>query len=188
MAIKVITAPTAEPISIEEAKSHLRVVGTDDDAYITALIVGARCRAEHLTGRALMPQTLELALDGFGDVIDLPRPPLVSVTSVKYLDESGVLQTMVEVDYLLDSHSEPARLKPAYGATWPATRRQMNAVLIRYQAVYENAEAVPQEVKDWMLIRIATAYEVRESVIVGASVAEVPYVDRLLDAARIWSI
>jgi uncharacterized phiE125 gp8 family phage protein len=186
MSLKLITAPVAEPITLAEAKAHLRVDGLDDDAYITALIVSAREGAEHITGRALMPQTLELALDSFAERIKLPKPPFVAIVSVKYLDESGILQTIAAEDYLLDEHSEPAALMPAYDTCWPTTRCQANAVLIRYQAGYADAASVPQMIKNWMLLRIGMLYERRESVIAGASIAEVPYVDRLLDPYRIW--
>ncbi len=184
MSIKVITSPATEPVTIDEAKLHLRVDGTDENALITSLIKAARQGAEHLTGRALMSQTLELALDCFPGVIKLPRPPFVSVTSVKYVDLAGDEQTLA--DYQLDGYSEPARLAPAYGQAWPSTRCQPNAVLIRYQAGYANAAAVPDEIKSWVLLRIGMLYANRESVATGVSVSTVPYVDRLLDAYRTY--
>lgn len=188
MSLKLITAPASEPITLAEAKLHLRVDGTDEDALITALIVAARQSAEHITGRSLMPQTWELALDEFDSAIYLPKPPLVSVTSVKYLDEDGVLQTLDPSAYLLDDYSEPAKLMPAYDTCWPSTRCQANAVTIRYQAGYADAESVPQEIKSWMLLKIGMLYANRESVAVGVSVAEVPQVDRLLDSCRVWGM
>lgn len=186
MALKLITAPVAEPLTVAEAKAHLRVSASDDDAYIEALIVAARQGAEHLTGRALMPQTLELALDEFESEIQLPRPPLASVTSISYVDSNGATQTTT--DYILDDHGLEARLTPLYGESWPDTRQQANAVLIRYVAGYADAASVPQQIKAWMLLRIGMLYEHRESVVAGASIAELPHVDRLLDAHRTWRI
>jgi len=92
MNYKVITAVTAEPVSLADAKLHLRLddIGGSHphDALVTSLISSAREFAEHYTGRALAQQTLEVALDSFpnGDTIDLPRPPVASVTSIKYDD------------------------------------------------------------------------------------------------------
>lgn len=197
MPIKVITAPTEEPVTPGEAKLHLRVDGTDDDALITALIVAAREAAEHITGRALMPQTLELALDAFYEFnrdhpgrhayrVILPRPPVASITSVKYVDTTGTLQTLDPSAYVLDDYSEPARLVPAYGTCWPATRCQENAVLIQYEAGYADAASVPQQIKSWMLLRIGMLYENREGIVAGVPLAEMPGVDRLLDACRVW--
>lgn len=190
MSLKLILGPASEPITIAEAKVHLRVESdfTDDDTLITALIVAARQGAEHMTGRALIPQTLELALDEFEEEISLLRPPLASVSSVKYVDADGVLQTLSTSDYILDDHSAPARVVPAYGTSWPSTRCQPNAVLIRYVAGYANAAAVPQEIKQWMLLRIGVMYENREEVNIGNIVTEMPFVDCLLDAYKVWSL
>jgi uncharacterized phiE125 gp8 family phage protein len=200
MSLKLITPPTAEPLELADAKLHLRADMDDDteDGYITSLIVAAREAAEHMTGRALITQTWELALDRFyehrrefhrysGDAyrIALPKPPLISVASVKYIDPNGIQQTMPEADYQVDIYSEPGRLVPAYNAFWPATRCQPNAVIIRYTVGYANAAAVPQQIKNWMLLRIGMLYENRESVSPGQPIQEMPQADRLLDAYRI---
>jgi uncharacterized phiE125 gp8 family phage protein len=193
MPIKTITAPTSEPVTLLEAKMHCRVIADPqdaaahpEDAYLTALIVAARQAAEQMTGRALMTQTLEIALDEFPDEILLPRSPVASVTSVKYLDLSGVLQTLSSDDYVFDDYSTPPRIYADYHICWPAVRDQRNSVLVRYVAGYASAALVPQEIKSWMLLRIGMLYENRESVIAGVSIAEVPHVDRLLDAYRVW--
>lgn len=186
MAQKLITGPASEPITTAEAKAHLRVYVSDDDTYIATLVVAARQLAEQITQRALLPQTWELALDEFPYVLTLKRTPLISITSVKYVDDAGALTTMDTADYQLDDHSEPARIMPAWGLCWPSTRCQMNAVFVRYQAGYTNAAAVPQAIKNWMLLRVGTAYENRESVAAGVTLAELPHLDALLDPYRIW--
>lgn len=193
MALKLITAPTSEPITRLEAKYHCRLITdvTDasvnpDDAYIDSLIVAARMGAEQITGRSLMPQTWELALDEFEDEILLPRAPVVSITTVRYLDESGVLQTLAANQYQLDDYSTPPALVPAYDVVYPATRDQRNAVLIKYLAGYATAALVPQEIKSWMLLCIGTLYENRETVIAGQPLHAMPYADRLLDSSKVW--
>jgi len=201
MALKLITAPTSEPLTLEEAKAHLRVDHDDEDTLIYALIVAARQGAEHITERALMTQTWELALDWFpcvpyrrvewkhdrllADAINIPKPPLVSIVSVKYIDTEGVQQTLDSSAYLLDSHREPARILSVYATDWPDTREQANAVLIRFTCGYADAASVPQEIKQWMLLQIGMMYENRESVAAG-TISEIPYVDRLLDPYRFW--
>lgn len=193
MALKLITPPTAEPVSLQEAKLHLRLIADPadtsvhpDDDLIRSLIVAARQGAEHLTGRALMPQTWELALDSFEDEIRPPNPPLVSVTSVKYTDTAGAEQTLDPSAYKVDDYSEPARLVPAYGTTWPAMRSEPNAVRVRYTAGYQDAAAVPAQVRSWILLRVGTLYEHREDVAAGITVGETPFVGGLLDPYRIW--
>ena len=188
MALKLIEVSGDEPVSLSEAKLHLRIEVPDEDALISALIVAARQGAEHMTGRSIVQATWELALDEFKDEIELPNPPLISITSVKYIDTDGVLQTMATADYLKDDHSEPARIMPAYGETWPSTRDQVNAVLVRYAAGYASAAAVPQQIKNWMLLRIGMLYENRESVAAGVTLSELPHIDRMLDRYRIWSL
>lgn len=206
MAIKIITGPAAEPITLDEAKLQCRVEPdvTVEDALIEAMIVAAREGAEALTGRALMPQTLEYALDEFPSLnyrtsynraermnrlkIALPRPPLASIISFKYIDQDGVEQTIAPGDYQLDNYAEPARLLPAVDGCWPATRCQINAVIIRYTAGYADADAVPQQIKNWMLLRVAMMYENREEFLVGASIQAMPFVDGLLDPYKIWNL
>lgn len=196
MSIKVITGPIAEPITLAEAKLHCRVFVSDEDALITSLIVAARQAVEGKTRRVLMQQTLERALDCFREPgaarkphrLVIPCPPLASITSIKYLNTAGELTTLDPAEYVLDDHSEPARVTPANGTCWPETYAQANAVLIRYTAGYASAAAVPQQIKSWMLMRIGMLYENRESVAAGISLAEVPFVDSLLDPYRVWSV
>ena len=188
MALKLITAPTEEPLTLAEAKLHLRVDGTDEDSLITALIVAAREAAEHETGRAFVTQTLELVLDEFPEAFVLRRPPVASVTSVKYLDPAtGAELTLDPADTLLDNISEPAYLVPAYGKSWPTARATANAVRVRYVAGYGAAAAVPVAIKQWMKLAIGTMYENRSSVVAGQFA---PLPDRfwsaLLDPYRIY--
>jgi uncharacterized phiE125 gp8 family phage protein len=188
MSTKLITAPTSEPVSLVEAKLHLRVTVTDDDALITALIIAAREMAEHETQRSLITQTWEKSLDMFPDAIELP--PVASITSVKYLDLDGVEQTLSTVSYTLDNASDSASswLTPAYGYSWPDTYLDVNAVKVRYIAGWANAAAVPQGIKQWMLLQVGNWYENRESVNIGNITSKLNYVNFLLDRYRIWKL
>lgn len=166
MALRLYTAPATEPLTASEAKAHLRVEHSTDDTLITALIVAARQHAEDFTGRALITQTWELYLDAFpdcdDDVLYVPLPRLVSVTSISYVDTDGVTQTWNSTNYLVDAKSEPARITPAYGVSWPTTRGQVNAVTMRFVAGYGAAVDVPQTIKQAMLLIIGHLYEHRE--------------------------
>ena len=186
MSVRVITAPTTEPVTLTEAKLHLRVDHSTDDNLITALITAAREHVEHVTERSLITQTLELVVDAFPAAeIRLPRPKLISITSVKYDDADGVEQTMDAADYTTDTYSEPGWLFPVYGTDWPSTLDAPNAVRVRYVAGYGSASAVPSGIKAWMLVRIGALYKNREELVDGRNVAP-SYVDRLLDAYRVY--
>ena len=188
MSLRLITAPSVEPVSLVEAKKHLRVSASDEDALITALIVTAREAVEHELGRALVSQTLEKTLDMFPFAIELPNPPVASITSIKYLDENGIEQTLSSSSYTLDnaSDSRPAWLTPAYGYAWPSTYAEINAVKVRYVAGWANAAAVPQAIKQWMLLNIGHWFENREAS--GDKREPMPFISGLLDRYRIWSL
>lgn len=188
MALIRIAAPASEPLALADAKAHCRVDHTDDDALITALIVAAREQAEHETGRALVTQTWELVHDTFPEAFVLRKAPIASVTSVKYLDPAtGVEQTLDPADTLLDNASEPGYLVPAYGKAWPTARAVPNAVRCRYVCGYGNAAAVPQAIKQWMLLAIGTLYAQRETFASG-TVANLPdrFWGSLLDPYRLY--
>lgn len=186
MAYKVITAVSTEPVTLAEAKLHLRIDVMDDDTLITALITAAREFAEHYTGRALAPQTLEMALDEFtGDCIDLDMPPVASITSVKYTDAAGVEQTVSSADYSLSAYGNSRRIDLGYGKTWPSTQEIPDAVRIRYVTGYTTA---PKAVKSALLLLIGHLYENRQSVSTLNS-NEVPMGARaLLDTVKIWGV
>lgn len=187
MSLVLITAPAEEPVTLSEAKLHLRVDHSADDTLITALIVAAREQAEHKTGRVLVTQTWEQVLDAFpADEMRLDVPPVQSITSVKYLDEAGDEQTLDGAAYSLDAAKLPGWLFPA--SEWPATYDGANAVRVRMVCGYGAASAVPATIKAWMLLHVGAGYRQREAFAQGAAPAELPnrYVDALLDSARVY--
>lgn len=169
-ALSLVTGPTTEPVTVGEAKSHLRVDTTDDDAYILGLIKAAREKLEHDMRRAFVRQTWDLFLDCFPDVITMPLPPLLSVTSVKYLDTAGVEQTLATSEYVVDINSQPGRIVTAFGKSWPSTRDTINAVTVRFPAGYglavdtaeQSAQKVPEGIRHAIKFLVAHWHENRE--------------------------
>ena len=183
MALKLITAPAAEPVSTSEAKSHLRVDTTADDTYIGTLITVARQNVESHLRRSLINQTWE--------VIRLPKPPLASVTSIKYTDDEGNESTYSSANYVVDTDTEPGRVVLKSGQTWPAvTLAAANGVRVRYVAGYGAAGSnVPQAIRQAILLVIGSLYENREDVLVaqGVSIGVLPFgVVALLAPYRIY--
>lgn len=169
--IKVVNEPSAEPLTLAEAKIHLRVDFTDDDAYITALIIAARQIVEQHTNRALITQTLDYFLDDFPrcDDIQLRKPSLQSVTNVNYTDSSGVEHIMDPNDYVVDFNAIPGRIFLKYARIWPiAILQPASAVRIRMICGYgDTADKVPAALKQAMLILISQFYENREPLYIG---------------------
>lgn len=176
------TAPTVDPVTVDEAKAHLRIDTPDDDTLIGTLISAVRGLGESITKRAFMTQTWYLYLDEFPDAILVPLPPLASVTSIKYVDADGATQTLDATEYQIVK-GDPGEIVPADGKSWPSVRDQRDAITIEFVAGYASAAAVPEEIKAWIKIRVATLYENREAVVVGQTVAEIPrdFIDGLLD-------
>jgi hypothetical protein len=180
-----ITDATSEPVTLADAKRHLKedLVDAANDAYITSLITVARTACEERLQRTLLPTVWEKTLDAFPgaqlrdtslavaigaipprygcQAILLLRPRVIAITSVKYVDTTGVQQTLDPAQYTLDASAEPGVLVPAYGVSWPATRAQPGAVAVRYSAGYADANAVPLPIKQWILLAIGDLYRNR---------------------------
>ncbi len=183
MGFSLVTAPTIEPVSLAEAKAHMRVDFSDDDDLITALVVAARQQAENHTNRVLLTQTWDWTLDRFPctRTFEVPRPPLQSVSSITYKDTNGDEQTFSSSKYLVDTGSERGRISLADGESWPATKAEINAVTIRFIAGYgDTAATVPQQIRQAILMMVGHLYEHRESVAAGVAATEVPFSTRAL--------
>lgn len=164
MPTRLITAPLEEPVTLAQAKAHLRKTTSEEDAQIMAKIFAAREHAETFTRRALVTQTWELLLDRFpsGREIELPFPPLQSVTSVKYLDTNAAEQTFAAASYHVDAASTPGRVVLASTASWPSTAERPNAVTVRFVAGYGGMAAVPFTMKAAILLLVGHLFEHRE--------------------------
>lgn len=187
------TPPAAAVVTVEEAKAHLRVDEAADDSYITALVAKATQAAERYCDRAFIAQDWVLELDAFPTctkLIKVPLPPLVSVTSLDYVDADGADQVLAPADYQVSKRS-PAVIAPAPGKSWPATQAgRLDAVTIEFKAGYGNAaDAVPKPIHHAILLLVAHWYENREPVNIGNIVNALPFtVDSLLAPYRVWSL
>ena len=179
MALFRATAPAIDPLTLAETKTHLRITAsiTEDDDYVEdTLIPTAVQRGEGATNRAFITQTWDLKLDRFpcGDWIWMPKPPLLTITSITYIDTAGTSTTWASSNYAVDAPTGPkaqrGRVALAYGVSWPATRPQANAVTIRFTCGYgATAAAVPVRLRRAMLVDIGSMYGPgREDLVVGA--------------------
>ncbi len=174
----------AEPITLAEAKAHMRVESsvTDDDVLHQALIQGAREWVENYCRRSLVQHTVTLKMDGFPGCIKLPYGPVLSVTSVEYIDAAGATQEVAAANYMVDTASRPGRIVPNLGFVWPVPKQgQIDAVIVTYEAGYlpgsasptDYAANIPEALKAAIKILVAFMDRNRDNVdMVGAGVPQ----------------
>lgn len=178
---RLITPPPFEPVTLEELRKHSVVEFDDDDQYLMDLLRTCREKVEDDTGRALVSQTWEVVYTCFPALINLPRPPLLAVESIKYYDTDGIEQTLAPATYQVSSHGIAARIAPAPATSWPGTQTdRLNAVTIRFQAGYVDLTSTsppttpnpvgsaPYPLKQAIMVLAAHLYLFRE---VGAPIA-----------------
>jgi uncharacterized phiE125 gp8 family phage protein len=188
MNIKILARGTAEPVTLAEAKLHLRVDLSDDDALITAMISAARDMVERYTSRTLIYTAYRLTMDNWPYDIELPRSPAVEAAAnlitgiayitprIRYYDDDGNQQTMTyaanDFEILLDNNPPLLVLPPS--GIWPITYPlQRGAIEIDWIAGYGSASTgIPQLLRLAIMMLVAHWYEHREAV--GSFGSEVP--------------
>lgn len=176
----------ADPVTLAEAKLWAKVDETDDDALITALITAATDWCEMFCRRTFVTTTLTESVTSF-DEMELPLPPLVSITSIVYTDTGGTTATVSSSIYTTDTTVEPGELILDYGQSWPAdSRGDQNGITVTYVGGYGAASAVPEAIKTAIKMLVAHWYEHRTAVTDLSRVQEVPMaVKALLWAYRV---
>lgn len=184
--LRVTTAATTEPLTLAEAREHLRVDHFDDDGVISGCILAARQHVENVCGLALATSSWTMTLDEFpADPIALPREPVQSVTAVRYYNTSGVLTTWSSAEYEVDLYSMPPRLRPRDGYSWPGLKSVLGAVQVEFVAGYSGPQTVPQPLLQAMRLLVGHFYENREASVIGTSAVALPFaVDALLAPYR----
>lgn len=162
-----------EPITLEQAKQHLRVVFSDEDDYIAGLIEAAREMAEDRTNRTIRRRRREVAFSSWDASMVLPKPPFVSLDSVDYIDRDGGLQNLAPEEYIVDTYTEPAQVEFTYGFAAPLLHARRRPIVVRYTAGYAPGK-VPRPIIQWMLLAIGTMYEHRESIAAGVQLVALP--------------
>lgn len=173
MGFKLKTRPPFEPVTLQQAKDHLRVDDDLEDALIIELIKTARDHVEAIIHGPIITQTWALYNDMFDGVVQL-KPQLQSVQSIKYIDCNGAQQVLADTEYDVDDTAVVGTVYPRYGKEWPDTRNQINAVEIEFVAGYGVADDVPSSIKSAILLLVGHWFVNRESVIVGVSPTETP--------------
>jgi len=159
-----IIKPTLEPVTLTEARDHLRVDHTDEDAQISEWITAARQAAGQYMRHPMMLHTRELQLDCFPNSDVLPVSiALINVVSVNYLDTTGINQLLATSEYDIVTESNPGFILPSYEKVWPDVRVRPGAVKIRYTSGYQTRADVPGPVRAAILLMITDLYEYRHN-------------------------
>lgn len=164
MAIKIINPPSVEPITLEEAKQHLRVDGNDDDSLIMSLIKQAREWCENFQNRKYITQTLEFVLDTFPNgnaIVFNSCSPIQKVESIKYYDENRQEYLFDESNYIADLDGFVNRVVLNRGKHWPKIEFQsVNTVRVRVVAGYgDTLDKVPETVKWAIILQMKLLYD-----------------------------
>ena len=178
-----VTAPTEEPITLDELKTHLRIDTNAENTYLTSLIKGVRETIELKCGLALITQTWKLFFDNFKNynenwwdgikelpvgyfsqkIIEIPKAPLQSVTHIKIYDNSNIATTFSTDNYTVFTYAgvspSNGRIMLKDGATWPYVERTVDGVEIEFVAGYGSAGDVPQMIKQYVLEEAAYRFE-----------------------------
>jgi uncharacterized phiE125 gp8 family phage protein len=150
MSLILTTPPLVEPISLAEAKAHLRITHSDDDAYISTLIIAARRLVEARTGLRLLQQGWSIFLDAWPNdgVIDLPLSPVSAVDDIVTYGELDTPAILDHAHYFLDAASRPARVVFRQGRNPANPGRRAKGIEVKVQAGFgATASAVPQDLK-----------------------------------------
>ena len=190
--LRQVAPPSVEPILLAEAKAHLKVEATAEDALIQGWIVAARQLVEAETRRAMTPQDWELRLTGFPgrcEPVELPLPPFISLLSISTYDAAGTATVLSADGWQVDAPSgdfaTPALVYPGTTAFWPTSvARLRGSVRIRYRAGYAGPGTVPASLRAAMFLLIGDWYENREGT-QNRNLQANPAVERLLAPYRL---
>ena len=173
--IENISTSITEPVGLMAIKEHLRIEHNDDDGYLTAIIRAAREQAEAYISGPLPVQTYRLTLDCFPVFIEIEKTPLISVTSISYVDGDGDTQALADFD--VKKNDFKALILPIYGESFPTTEDGRNKVTIEFTAGYA---VVPQSAVHAIKLICGSLYEQREDHVTGVTASDIPWSSKAL--------
>src|SRR5688572_17328214 len=181
MGLVLTSGPAEEPVTVAEAKAHLRIDGTAEDILIASLILTSRLHIEAALGLALIKQGWRLTLDRWPEpewskdgAVRFPLRPVSAITSVTVRDAEGVPTVVPNTEYVLDGDGVLPRLVPRNGK-WPAPGLAANGIEIEFEAgIGDEADAIPQPIRHAVLLLVAHWYEHRDPLEIGSAAAAIP--------------
>lgn len=197
-----VTAPTVEPLTTTEAKTHLNITSSTYDTYIGTLITAARRQIERYLNRALITQSWKVYYDCWKHELLIPfgnlqvntyavgPPEVLASPVVKYYNTDGILTTLTESTYYwVVTTSDPGRIIRKYDATYPELQYgRPDAIEIAFTAGYgAAASAIPDDIKHAMKLLIGNYFEQRADIVVADRVDRVPsYITDLIHSYKLY--
>ena len=185
-----LTQPAVEPVTLAEAKQHLRVDTTTDDAYIHSLVHSAREWCEAYCDETFIHTQYRMTLDSFPVEIELPRPPMATAGTttavvVTYTLENQSTAVLATNQYRVDRDAVPGAIRTLYNGSWPSHLLDYNAVTVTWWAGHAaTATGVPQRFRSAVLWLVGYWYE-RRMAAEAVNLSEIPFgVKSLLDSAK----
>ncbi len=162
--IQLETAATSNVVTLQEAKDHLRVDSSDDDTYISTLIVSAQRQVESYTNRCLSDTTYHFRLSAYpkGGIV-LPFSPIKSITAIKYYDSDNAEQTLSSDDYYYNIYEEPCTIRWEEEPS-EAYEYRVDAVSVEFVAGYTSPEVPPPGLEHAIKLLLSDMYEQRVDV------------------------
>lgn len=176
--VSLVTGPVNEPITVSDAKKHMRIEHNDDDAFIASLINVAISFTDvtGALGKAMISQTWAEHVGANPSTVYLSLGPVQSVSAIKYYDVDNALQTATLSDFHLIGQPGRYLIYPKAGKSWPTTFSRDDAIRIEYLIGYgDNSTDVPNTVRHALLMLVAHYYENRENELIGTISKTLPF-------------
>lgn len=167
----VITPPAETPISVTEAKAFMRIDFDTDDTLIGNLIEAAVECGQSITRLVFIKTEFRTFRNGFGEVrsftaggelpLVLRKSPFIATTLFTYKDADNVVVTLIkDTDYFEEIVADYSKVRPE--DLWPFDNKsRVQSIIIEFEAGFENAAAVPQDIKTALLQHVTFLYENR---------------------------
>ncbi len=182
MATVQTSAPTVEPITLEEAKAHLRIDTADEDGLIQSLILTSRLHIEVALGLTLIEQSWSCFFDRWSNqitnterVLDLPLSPVRSVDAIRVYADDGTFLNLPVSGFNFDFVSRHPRLVAKPGTLTPEPGRRLNGIEIAMTCGFGALHSdVPAPIRQALLLLVAHWYEHRDPSEIGLPEARIP--------------
>ncbi len=172
LSYKIITPPAALPVSLAEAKNHLKIDHNDEDTYVESLIEAATKWAEEYTWRFLIDTEAQLFINNFENKIYVGKG-CNDISEIAYLDNNDAYQVIPSTNYYLDLNCQPAIIQFKDSYSFPVTSEKLNLIRISLTAGFGPAASdVPSPIKSAILLMVGHLYENRQDEISGTVVSK----------------